>query len=141
MIRYGKSSQNAIAAMSRLAEVYKEGRRLTSQDISEDRHLTQTITAKLLTQLSQSGLVSGAPGPGGGYALARPPAEISLYDITLIFERGDDSVTCPFGPEHCGVGRPCPLHDKLVELRSEFEGFMKSTTIEIFVCMKRPRES
>jgi len=139
MIRYGKSTQNAIAAVSRLAEVYREGLRLTSADISTDRHLSQTITAKLLTQLSQSGLISGSRGPGGGYALARPPAHISLYDITLIFEHGDSSVVCPFGPNHCGAGEPCPLHMKLVELNADFERFLKATTLNLFVSRKRPR--
>jgi Rrf2 family protein len=133
MIRYGKSTQNAIAAMSRLAEVYDEGLRLTSGDISKDRHLSQTIIAKLLTQLSQFDLVTGSPGPKGGYKLARLPAEISLYDIALIFERSDDTVVCPFGPEHCGVGKTCPLHDKLARLHDEYEVFMKTTTIDIFV--------
>ena len=141
MIRYGKSTQNAIAAVSRLAEVYREGLRLTSADISKDRHISQTIAAKLLTQLSQSGLISGSRGPGGGYALSHPPDKISLYDITLIFERSDNNVVCPFGPNHCGAGKPCPLHAKLTELNADFEGFLKATTFDIFVSHKRPRRS
>ena len=132
MIRYGKSTQNAIAAMSHLAEVYRDGLRLSSRDVAKARGLPQTLAAKLLTQLSQAGLVSGAPGPRGGYALTRPPAEICLYDIALVFKRVSDKLTCPFGPNWCGHGNPCPLHDKITQMDLEFENFLRATTFDLF---------
>ena len=133
MIRYGKSTQNAIAAMSRLAEVYDDDARLSSHDIAKTRGIAQTLAAKLLTQLSGAGLVSGAPGPRGGYALAKSPAEITLMDITAVFERTDDRVTCPFGAGWCGNNEPCPIHDQLVELDRQTEQFLTTTTLERFV--------
>ncbi len=132
MIRYGKSTQNAIAAMSRLSEAYEDGGRLSSNDIAQSRDLSRTLIAKLLTQLSQAGLVSGATGPGGGYTLAKSPAEISLYDIAEVFERVGDKLTCPFGPNWCGTGETCPLHDKITQLDMEFENFLKATTFDLF---------
>ena len=133
MALYGKSSQNAVAAISRLAEVYAEGRKLSSGDIAKDRHLPKPIVAKGLTVLSQAGLIIGSPGPGGGYALARPPEEISLYDVSLPFERQDDRLRCPFGPDWCGQGDPCPLHAQLLELRQRDEEFMKGNKLSLFV--------
>ena len=132
MIRYGKCTQNAIAAMSRLAEAYRDRLRLSSRDIARDRDLSPTLTAKLLTQLSQAGLVTGATGPGGGYALSSPPAGISLYDIASVFERTDDKIICPFGPNWCGTGENCPLHDKLTQLDDQFEHFLKTATLNMF---------
>ncbi len=132
MIRYGKSTQNAIAAMSRLAEVYGSDERLSSLDIAKTRGIPQTLAAKLLTQLSQANLVSGAPGPRGGYALARPPAEVTLMDIAKVFERVNDRINCPFGPGWCGNNKPCPIHDQLLELDSQVEKFLESTTLECF---------
>lgn len=133
MIRYGKSTQNAIAAMSRLAEVHHSGIRLSSHDIAKTRGIPQTFAAKLLTQLSQAGLVTGAPGPRGGYSLARTPAKITLMDITAVFERTDDRMTCPFGPGWCGNNEPCPIHDQLVELDRQTEQFLTTTTLERFI--------
>ncbi|MCG3138836.1 MAG: HTH-type transcriptional regulator IscR [Phycisphaerae bacterium] len=133
MSRYGKSTQNAIAAMSHLAEVYPRGERLSSGDIAQVRGLPQTLTAKLLTQLSQAGLVSGSPGPGGGYALAKPPIQITLLDISQVFERMQDPMICPFGPQWCGQGEPCPLHAHLQQLNEQFDEFLKQTTLQVFV--------
>jgi len=133
LIRYGKSTQNAIAAMSRLAAGYAADERLSSGDIAKARDLPQTLVAKLLTNLSQAGLVTGAPGPRGGYALAKPPDRITLLEIAGVFERGDARVICPFGPNWCGHNDPCPLHDQLMQMNDQFEAFLRDTTLKVFV--------
>jgi len=132
MTPYGKTAQNAIAAMSRLAEVYAENRLLSSIDIAQNRELAQTLVAKLLTMLSQAGLVVGERGPGGGYRLARTPRKISLLDIVLVFERLDDPIVCPFGPEWCGKKDPCPLHDTYVQFNEQFDSFLRKTKLSVF---------
>ena len=94
MTPYGKTAQTAIAAVSRLAEVYDPAKRvkLNSADIAENRHLPQPVVAKVLTLLSQAGIVNGSPGPGGGYWLARPPERVTLYDVVALFERVNSGV-------------------------------------------------
>jgi Rrf2 family protein len=130
---YGKQTERAIAAMSRLAEVWDRGAtRLSATEIAEQRGLPGPMVAKLLTTLSQSGLVSGSPGPGGGYCLARPPEEISLQDVYQLFERDDTSTNCPFGGGVCGAGDPCALHDRLVTLQGLTRKLLRETTFEIF---------
>lgn len=130
---YGKQTERAIAAMSRLAEVWDGGRtRLSATDIAEQRGLPGPMVAKLLTALSQAGLVSGSPGPGGGYALTKPPDHIALQDVFRLFEREDTSSNCPFGGGVCGVGDPCALHDRLVGLQAMTRKLLRETTFEIF---------
>jgi Rrf2 family protein len=137
MTPYGKTAQHAIAAMSRLAEVYAEKRRLNSSEIAEDRGLPRPIIAKVLTELSQAGLVIGSPGPGGGYALAKPPGKITLYEVAELFDRMSQNISCPFGPNWCGSGAPCPLHDQLAELREQVVRFLKTSTFAEFVGGKK----
>lgn len=135
MIPYGKMVQTAIAAVSRLAQVYDPARRvkLSSADIAESRRLPQPVVAKVLTLLSQIGLVAGAPGPKGGYWLARPPEQISLLDVAGPFQRNEEELTCPFGPDWCGNGPHCPLHAYLEMLRNQRTEFMKQMTFAAFM--------
>ena len=64
MLKYGKMAQNAISAMSYLAEVYDGGTtKLSSGDIAKRRNLPQTLVAKILVVLSQAQLVDGSPRP------------------------------------------------------------------------------
>lgn len=130
---YGKQTERAIGAMSRLAEVWDGGKtRLSAFEIADERGLPRPMVAKILTTLSQAHLVVGSPGPGGGYALARPPAEICLQEVHDLFEREDRSTLCPFGGGVCGVGEPCAMHDKLVETQRGIKQFLQTTTFECF---------
>ena len=135
MTPYGKTAQTAIAAVSRLAEVYSPTKRvkLNSADIAERRSLPQPVVAKVLTILSQLGIVNGSPGPGGGYWLARTPDSVSLYDIVSPFERLDENVSCPFGPQYCGHGPHCPMHQDLLKVREQIIAFLKTSTFDRFV--------
>ena len=135
MTPYGKTAQTAIAAVSRLAEVYDADRpvKLNSAQIAERRRLPQPVVAKLLTGLSQAGIVHGSPGPGGGYWLAQPPADVSLYDVVSVFEKLEDNVSCPFGPDYCGHGPHCPMHFDMLRIREQLLAFLKTTTFARFV--------
>ncbi len=130
---YGKQTEAAISAMSRLAEVYDEGRTpLSASDIADARGLQRPSVAKVLSVLSQAGLVTGSPGPGGGFVLARHPRDISIFDVFVLFERQDDSRNCPFGGGRCGVGKPCPLHNELLAVHEATNRFLHETTFENF---------
>jgi Rrf2 family protein len=132
MFRYGKMTRAAISAMSRLAELFDSDVRVSSLDVARARNLSKPLVAKVLTVLSQAGLVNGSPGPSGGYRLARPPEEISLLDVARLFERERDESACPFGPGWCGRGAPCPLHDPLQALDDHMLRFLRDTTLHVF---------
>lgn len=130
---YGKQTESAIAALSRLAEVYDGGAtRLSAFEIADSRGLQRPFTAKLLTMLSQSGLVKGNTGPGGGYTLARHPSTIRLAEVAALFERPNDSSICPFGGGICGVGQPCAVHNKLVAIQAAVDDLLHNTTLDTF---------
>lgn len=135
MTPYGKTAQTAITAVSRLAELYDHEKRvkLNSAEIALNRRLPQPIVAKVLTILSQAGIVNGSPGPGGGYWLARDPGAVTLYDVVSLFERLDENVSCPFGPDYCGNGPHCPLHFDLLKIREQMIAFLKTSTFARFV--------
>lgn len=130
MFIYGKTAANAIAIMSYLAAA--PDRRAGSGEIARVRGISLALTAKLLTQLASAGLVKGQPGPGGGYTLAKPAADICLLDIVSLFEQTDEPSRCPFGPDWCGKGEPCPLHDTILQMIENNRRFMETTTLAIF---------
>ena len=102
---YGKQTECAIGCASRLAEVFDGGKtRLNAAELAEARGLQAPSVAKILSVLSKAGIVDGSRGPGGGYALSRPPKQIVLRDIFELFERSDPSNNCPFGGGVCGAG-------------------------------------
>ena len=130
---YGKQTECAIGCASRLAEVFDGGKtRLNAAEIAEARGLQPPSVAKILSVLSKAGIVDGSRGPGGGYALARPPKQIALRDIFELFERNDSSTNCPFGGGICGAGAPCAMHQELVDVQKHLDVFLDKTTLEPF---------
>lgn len=130
---YSKATETAIAAMTRLAEVYDRGRtRLSAIEIAESRGLQKPFVAKVMTTLSRARLVEGSRGPGGGFTLARHPRRIKLFDIFCLFERDDDTDNCPFSGGICGVGDPCPLHHKLTDVQKAMDDVLHHTTLDVF---------
>lgn len=133
MLKYGKTAQHAIMAISYLAEVYDGGRtRSSSKDIATNRNLSQPVVAKLLVMLSQAGLVEGTPGPKGGYWLAKSPSEVSLLEIVSTFEKTGERISCPTGIGKCDSRSPCPLHHKLDDLDQQLAKFLEENCLSVF---------
>ncbi len=130
---YGKSTQTAIAAISRLAEVYDGGKtRLSAIEIADARGLPRPFVAKVLSTLSQAAIVEGTRGPGGGFALAVDPKDLTLFEVYILFEQEKQSETCPFGGGICGAGDSCPLHDRLAGVRKATDKMLHQTTFDTF---------
>lgn len=130
---FNRSTETALVAMSRLAEAYAaDGQALTAAQIADDRNVSKHFVAKVLTVLSQRGLVRGSPGRRGGYALGFPPEEITLMDIARCFERLDRPSPCPMGPGRCGTGARCPLHNEFTKIQAQIRKFLSGTTLDVF---------
>lgn len=66
---------------------------------------------KVLQDLVKAGLVRSQSGPGGGYALTRPPDEISILDAINAVGAIERVQACPLGLD--SHGSLCPLHKEL----------------------------
>ena len=131
---YGKQTETAIAAVSFLAEIWQgpRTRRVSAADIADARDLQRPFVAKLLSALSQAGIVSGSPGPGGGYALAKNPDEIRLRDVWVVFERPEPPKPCPFTGGQCGEDARCELHKRIAKVHGAIDTLLDDTTFEVF---------
>jgi len=73
--------------------------------------IRQNISVKYLEQLirplKQADLVTSTRGPKGGHMLAKKPEEITLGQITRLFEGTPDLVNCISDPEKCSMLDDC----------------------------------
>ncbi|MGK2941829.1 MAG: SUF system Fe-S cluster assembly regulator [Immundisolibacter sp.] len=71
-------------------------------------------TSKVLKVLVRAGLLRSVRGQGGGYALARPAAEISVAQIVRSFEG-------PVGLTECGSGEGLCEQESVCSIRGNWQ--------------------
>ena len=81
--------------------------RLSATDLSLDTGVPLPTAQKLMQQLASAGLLVGHRGAGGGYALARPVAEITLADIVEAVEGPIAMSACSNGNFDCALDAHC----------------------------------
>ncbi|MGC8874583.1 MAG: RrF2 family transcriptional regulator [Chloroflexia bacterium] len=101
-MRISTRGRYALRAMVDLARHEAEGP-VPRGAIAERERIPALYLARLLAQLVRAELIRAERGPGGGYRLARPAAEIRALDILRAVE--------PLDPTPCrpaSGGKPCP---------------------------------
>jgi len=90
-MRLSTRTRYGVRLMLALAVNYGKGI-LLLKDIAEKEKISEKYLGQIIIPLRTGGLVNSVRGAKGGYSLARPPAEITVKEITEILE-GDICLT------------------------------------------------
>ena len=74
------AARYALRAVVDLAQHREQGA-VQRVDIARRQALSEDYLAQLLLKLKRAGLVESVRGPGGGYVLARDPAQLRAADV------------------------------------------------------------
>src|SRR6186997_1938380 len=121
----------AVTAMLDLALNATDGP-VTLAGISARQKISLSYLEQLFGKLRRRELVESVRGPGGGYHLARDPAEISVADIIRAVEEPLDSTQCG-GRENCHGDRKCMTHELWEELNHTVYGFLDGVKLSRLV--------
>lgn len=72
--------------MAELARLHGTGELAQIEHLARTESVPANFLAQILGKLRNAGLITSRRGNQGGYILARPPEEVSLYDILLAVE-------------------------------------------------------
>ncbi|MET0545212.1 MAG: Rrf2 family transcriptional regulator [Caulobacterales bacterium] len=81
-MRLGSKGRYAVTALADIAS-QPAGRPVPLGDIALRHNLSIQYLEQIFVRLRRAGIVESARGPGGGYALARPSADITLASILV----------------------------------------------------------
>ncbi len=121
--RYG------LRAVLELARCFGGPPVLMSQLANRER-ISQKYLHTLLTSLKAAGLVRTIRGAGGGFVLARPPAEIRLNEILHAVEGPLSLVDCVTHPAQCRRSGRCTARGIWQELSETIERTLSGYTLE-----------
>ena len=121
----------AVTAMLDLAmhEVKEpDAKPVTLAGISERQSISLSYLEQLFSRLRRQGLVTSVRGPGGGYKLAKPVAQISVSAIINAVDEQIDATQCG-GQENCRDEGRCMTHDLWASLNSKILDYLDGVNL------------
>ena len=107
MLRIGKMTDYGTMILVHLAGHAKPV--CSANDVANDTRLGLPTVQKLLKLLARGDLVRSVRGAEGGYALARPPEQISATQILDALEGPLSLTECSTTDSHCELEDGCPV--------------------------------
>ena len=117
----------AVTAMVDLAMRQTRGP-VTLAAISERQHISLSYLEQLFGKLRRRSLVSSVRGPGGGYHLAQPAANVTVADIVTAVDEPLDATQCG-GKENCKDEQRCMTHDLWATLNTKMHEYLSSVSL------------
>lgn len=113
-----RATEYAIRAVLYLAK-QPPGEIVLKKDICRTQDITPAFLTKILQPLIKAGLVGSQRGVGGGFYLAREPAEITLLDVVEAEEGPVYLNQCLIEEGACERDLFCPAHGAWRHIRGE----------------------
>ncbi len=108
MLPLSHSTGYAIQALSCLEE--PAGQPYLVRVVAECTGISPSFLSKVMQRLASGGLIIARRGRNGGVTLARPRAEITLYDLAMVMDGATWRDHCVMGLKDCSDEAPCELH-------------------------------
>ena len=108
-----------------------DGERASTQEIAERQDIPAPFLAKIISQLSLSGLVNTHRGAGGGVRLARPASEINLLQVIEALDGPVRLNRCVLDPGVCPRDQTCPVHRVWARAQEHLVTALNDTTFDV----------
>ncbi len=111
---------------------------VTLAAISQRQDISLSYLEQLFGKLRRHALVASTRGPGGGYTMGRPMAEVSVADVIYAVDEPLDATQCG-GKENCDNDQRCMTHDLWSNLNRVMVDYLDSVTLQQLVDEQRER--
>jgi Rrf2 family iron-sulfur cluster assembly transcriptional regulator len=129
-VKLSTKGRYAVMAMVDLAR-HAQAKPVSLSDIATRQEISLSYLEQLFARLRRAGLVKSVRGPGGGYRLARDPADIRVADVMEAVEETVDAMHTGAGASGAVSGtRAQSLTNRLWEgLSAHVYVFLHQTTL------------
>ena len=117
----------AVTAMIDLALHHDKGP-VTLAGISERQKISLSYLEQLFGKLRRRELVESVRGPGGGYRVAKPLADISVAQIIQAVDEPMDATQCG-GLENCQDDHRCMTHELWSNLNRRIQDYLRTVSL------------
>jgi len=126
-VLFSRSCEYGLQAVLYLAQ--QSDKYTLIKEISENLEIPTHFLAKILQNLTKSGLLTSYKGPGGGFALAMPAEKMTLLQVVQAIDGLEFAQNCVMGFPECSDSNPCPLHQSWANIRANLVQMLARETI------------
>jgi Rrf2 family protein len=124
-----QTGEYALRAVLYLAQ-QQNGDPVPVDTIAEDLSMPRNYLSKTLHLLAKRGILASARGPRGGFELAVPRDQLSLFEIVELFDDLEGRGKCLLGRPECSDQTPCAAHHRWKDLAQRVSTFFRETTVD-----------
>lgn len=128
-MRMSTKAQYAVRALVSL-NMKSDGSPVPIKNVSEDEDISLNYLEQLFVKLRRGGIVKSIRGPGGGYILTRPPAEIRIDQIVETVEEPIMPLSCMNKDGSCSRDIECATQYVWHGLGLQIKTYLASITLE-----------
>jgi Rrf2 family transcriptional regulator, cysteine metabolism repressor len=103
------------------------------KDVALSQGISQAYLVNILITLKTRGLIDTIRGAQGGYALKKPPSQITLFDVVQSLEGSLAPVECLENTSACGKIPTCVTRTVWKDLMAAQEKVLRSVTLQDLV--------
>ena len=101
----------------------------SAKDIADAYHIPQQLLAKILQTLARAGVLVSTAGTNGGYALARPAAEISAFEVIRAIDGPLFITSCITIHGTCDLAGHCTIKEPLRKVNDSIKDLLSGIRI------------
>ena len=124
---FSKTVEYALRAVVQLSGAAPDPQ--TTEQIARATKVPQAYLSKVLQSLVQAGIVRSQRGIGGGMALVKRPADLTILEVVNAVDPIRRIRTCPLELAAHGVNL-CPLHRRVDNALALVEDAFRNTTLQ-----------
>jgi FeS assembly SUF system regulator len=128
MLKLSKKADYALIALRHLA-LHNGHRAWSAAEIARIYGISAPLMAKVLQRLARSGLVEARQGSGGGYLLARDPAQITALDVVRSIDGPLAIASCFSAQGACEQSLTCTVREPLRQVNESILAMLDRMTI------------
>ena len=141
MLKVSRLADYAVVILSAFCQKNEgvEAQLLSAGAVSELTALPEPTVAKVLKLLARENIVISTRGAGGGYALSRPGAQISIADIVKAVDGPISLTACVEGAsDACDYESCCPVRGRWDDVNLAIKGALETISLEDMVSHQVP---
>jgi len=134
MIRLSTKGRYGTRLMLNLALHHNGGQKATIlKNVSDEEEISIRYLEQIIIPLKINKLVKSIRGAGGGYILARDPADIKLSEILHALEGTCCLVECVEDDDYCERTPTCPTHEVWEEASNMLKHYFENISLQDLV--------